>query len=82
MELYRVTKPVELNTGLRIKLTQEQAVPRLSSLKPLKADKYEIQRPVQFKAGEILGIEQANIKLYAAMLEVVEPPPPQKAAKR
>jgi hypothetical protein len=82
MELYRVTKPVELNTGLRIKLTQEQAVPRLSCLKPLKADKYEIKRPVQFKRGEVIGIEEAFIKPFLGMLEVAEPPSPQKAAKR
>ena len=73
MELFRTIKTVEIDKGALLKLSREQALPRLINLKPLKGNTYEVKRPVSFKRGEVIGIEAGNIKPLIQSLEPVKP---------
>lgn len=41
----------------KIELSKEQALPRMHNLKHIKGDIYEIVKPIQFKAGELIGFD-------------------------
>jgi len=60
---YITTAILELFTG-RVGLSEKQAARRLpvGSIKPVKKQKrvYEILAPVQFKSGEIIGLENPD----------------------
>ncbi len=58
MKQYKTLKTVELFAG-QIGLSDEQAAPRADRLKAIEKGVYEIIAPVQFKAGEVIGLEDA-----------------------
>lgn len=72
MELYRVIKPIELDKGIIVQLSKEQAIPRLRDLKPLKDNKYAVKGTIQFKRGELIGIDAVVTKRYAGLIESVQ----------
>jgi hypothetical protein len=68
MQNYEVTGSlVTFGLGAELKLSENQAEARISSLKKKKKDIYEVIHPVQFKRGERIGIASDNIS--KAMLE-------------
>lgn len=72
MERYSVNQPITLHVGV-IGLSDAQAATRQHCLKRLMGKgRYEIRKPVQFKAGEVIGLEEINLKQYAGWLTPVE----------
>jgi hypothetical protein len=72
MEQYITKAAVEISSGALLKLTYEQAMSRIVNLKPLKRDVYEVKRPVRFKAGEVIGVDNINLKPIAKDLDPVK----------
>ena len=72
MKHYTVVKAITLQAGV-IALSEAQAKDRLHNLKRLMGKgRYEIVKPVEFKIGEVLGLEGGRMKQYAGWLEAVE----------
>ena len=74
MKPYRTLAIIRLYTG-KIGLTDVQAQRRMGCLKKIKDDVYEISGEVSFKAGEVIGLEDAP-KPYVKLLECLEPEKP------
>lgn len=73
MKLYSVDKVITLQAGV-ITLTDAQAAARQHCLKRLMGKgRYEIQKPVQFKRGEVIGLEGISIKQYDGWLIPIKP---------
>jgi len=64
---YKTTGVITLFGGT-VELSLKQAEPRQAALKKLKQGEYEVIAPVQFKAGEIIGLDMAD-KATLALLE-------------
>ena len=73
MKPYRTLATVRLFTGA-IGLTDDQVKWRADCLSKINDNVYEIQKGVVFKAGEIIGLEEAP-KPFAKILECLEPKP-------
>lgn len=72
MTRYKVTaRSVVIPSGV-IALTAGQAGTRQHNLKPLGSGRFEIQRAVEFKAGEEFGYEGDLPKALADNLEEIE----------
>lgn len=52
-----VIAPVSFGPGVRLRLTEAQAGARRLLLRPLGEGCYEVLSHVQFKAGEVIGID-------------------------
>jgi len=48
---------VEIGVGRTLQLTEQQAAVRVDSLKKVGKDVYEVVKMIEFKAGEIIGVE-------------------------
>lgn len=70
MKAYLVKAVVEFFSGV-IGLTPEQAKPRARNLRNVSGDVYEVACPIQFKAGEIIRLEDMP-KPYEDRLEPFE----------
>ena len=71
-------KPVSLHTG-RIQLTKDQAATRADRVQKVMGDVYDIIAPVQFKAGEVFGLETIPKPWRPFLVKdsaPPEPPPP------
>lgn len=60
MEQRKVGKLAQFHPGAKLGLTAEQAKTRAHNLKDLGDGVYEVLRSVQFKAGEVIGVESLN----------------------
>ena len=71
MKKYQTLKTITFLTGI-LELSPEQAAKRQHRLKKkgVRGSKYEVIDEVQFKAGEIIGIEKVN-KLYEPHLREI-----------
>ena len=67
MKQYRVTKKVEFEQGT-IGLSDAQAATRAWNLKPVGRGRYEIAGHIEFKVGEVIGLD-AVPKAYVNHLE-------------
>lgn len=57
MKKYQVTgKVVTISSGV-VKLSKDQADPRMFNLKALGKEKYQVIKPLHFKRGEMLGFD-------------------------
>jgi len=83
MQEYKTLQTVDLFGG-KIGLADDQYKPRAGKLKKLKpAGLYEIQAPIQFKRGEVVRLDPADVpKGMAAFLEPVKKPEPEKDADK
>lgn len=71
MKRIRVINAANFGSG-RLQLSTEQAKARLHNLKHVKDDIYEIDKPVQFKAGEEIGFDGEINKLLMLDIEEAE----------
>jgi hypothetical protein len=71
---YRVLEPATFGPGARLTLTEDQAAPRRHVLMRLSGDLYETTDLVQFKAGEVLGVQGDLPKSLQAILSDTEKP--------
>lgn len=74
-------KPVSLHTG-RLQLTQDQAATRAGYVQKVMGDVYDIIAPVQFKAGEVFGLETIPKPWRPFLVKDSAPPDPPKPIKR
>ncbi|MGE0289677.1 MAG: hypothetical protein AB7I42_25695 [Bradyrhizobium sp.] len=72
MQKYKVTARVAVIPSGVIAISAEQSGPRRHNLKAQGGDRWEILRPVEFKAGEVIGYEGELPKAMADNLELVE----------
>lgn len=80
---YIATKTATFGPGARLLLSNEQAAPRLHALKALASGLYETTSPVQFKAGESIGVQGAVPKSLQAVLDSGDKPAkPRKPGKQ
>lgn len=73
---YKTIKIIELFAG-QIGLSAKQAQARPGKLKKIKDGLYEIVSPVQFKAGEVIELNNPD-KIILSKLECLEEPAPKK----
>lgn len=73
MTRYKVADRVAVIPSGIIALTPAQAKPRLHNLKVLGSGRYEILRPVEFKAGEAFGYAGDLPKAIAEVVEELAP---------
>ncbi len=64
-----ISRFIELHEGL-IEVNESQAKSRITSLAPVGGGIYRIDRPVQFKVGEIIGI---NYDPPKSLVEFMQP---------
>jgi hypothetical protein len=75
MQAYKVIKPLSLGVGTLVGLSQAQAEPRKHALEPTGTrGVYQAKGPLSFKAGEVVGLDDPNLKRLSAVLEPVEAP--------
>lgn len=77
MDKYLIVAPATFGAGARLGLSKEQAAARAHALKEVAKGVYVAQQPVQFKAGEVVGIDGDLPKVLA---ELVDKPKAKKAA--
>jgi len=78
MKDYKTIGVVSLFGGV-VGLSSEQAESRPNAVKKLKSGEYEVIAPVQFKAGEIIGLDNVG-KTTLALLEDLQKPRQKKEA--
>lgn len=78
MDKYLVVAPATFGAGARLGLSKEQAAARAHALKEVGKGVYVAQQPVQFKAGETVGIDG---ELPKSLGEAVAAPKAKKSAK-
>lgn len=71
MKKYETTGVINLFGGV-VGLSKAQAASRSHALKKLKSGRFEVVAPVQFKAGEIIGLEKPD-KATLLLLESCDP---------
>jgi hypothetical protein len=75
MKFFRTEDALNFHYGTILGLTEKQAKPRLmiNTLKSLKDGKFEVIGAVQFKAGEVIGLEDKDIpKAFIPKLKAIE----------
>lgn len=78
MNLYRVLAPVHVGSGKELLLTPDQHRERVDSLETIAVDGDRIRvrvtsiTPVQFKAGEILGLDDAVLRVIGSAVTPVD----------
>jgi len=71
LKSFRTKEIIDLYTGV-IGLNDDQAAPRLERLKETKKGEYEILAHVQFKAGEVIGLNVTSLpKVVLSKLEPI-----------
>lgn len=78
MEKYLIVATATFGAGLRLGLSKEQAAARANALKEVGKGVYVAQQPVQFKAGETVGIDG---DLPKSLGEAVSAPKAKKVGK-
>ena len=58
MKQYTITEAMNFNTGSILELTEKQYKGREHCLKKLGNNKYEALATVQFKIGEVIGLDE------------------------
>ena len=71
MERFKVLSPLALPAGSLVALSDAQAAVRKHALEPVKGAKaqYRASAELSFKAGEVLGLHQPNLKVLANVLQ-------------
>lgn len=69
MQKYKVTARVAVIPSGVIAISAEQSGPRRHNLRDLGGGRFEVQKPVEFKAGEVIGYEGDLPKAMADNLE-------------
>lgn len=69
MRKYIATAPVSFHPGAVLLLSEAQAATRGHALQSLGDGRYAVQSPVQFKAGEEIGVAGDVPKALQAVLE-------------
>lgn len=89
MEQRKVEQVAEFHPGTKLGLTPEQVKHRERRLKSLGDGVYEVLESVQFKVGEVIGVETLNraqellfVAPEAPQVEAEKAPEPQKARRR
>jgi hypothetical protein len=57
----KVLQSATLPAGLKLRLVESQAQPRALRLKIVGKGLYEVQEPVQFKAGEVIDVDMTGL---------------------
>ena len=78
MDKFLIIAPVTFPAGTRLGLSQEQAAARIAALQEAGKGFYVALQPVQFKAGEVIGMAGEMPK---ALGELVAKPHAKRAAK-
>lgn len=78
MEKFLIVSPATFPAGIRLVLSQEQAEARIAALQEAGKGVYIATQPVQFKAGEVIGMSGEMPK---ALGELVVRPHAKRAAK-
>lgn len=79
MQHYRTTAPTGVNAGATVQLSGDQANARQSALRATeRKGVYTVKDRIEFKAGEIFGLDG---DLPKSMAEAVEPPDGKKQDK-
>ena len=78
MEKFLIVSPATFPAGTRLGLSQEQAAARIAALQEAGKGVYVALQPVQFKAGEVIGMAGEMPK---ALGELVGRMPTKRAAK-
>jgi len=73
MKRYRTTKTVDFFCG-RIGLSGDQAASRARNLRPVADGLFEITGPLQFKAGEVISLDETE-KMVLGRLECLDKDP-------
>lgn len=68
MNIYQVATAITLHTGI-LGLTPAQAASRRAALTDLGEGLYQIQQPVQFKAGEVIAYDGPMTKAMASQIK-------------
>lgn len=76
MNRYLIVAPATFGAGTRVGLSKEQAAARVQALRQLGGGLYVALQPVQFKAGETVGVDG---DLPKAMADLVGAPKGKKA---
>lgn len=78
MDKFLIIAPATFPAGTRLGLSQEQAVARIAALQEAGKGVYVATQPVQFKAGEVIGMAGEMPK---ALGELVGRMPTKRAAR-
>ncbi|CAH1387026.1 hypothetical protein [Candidatus Nitrotoga sp. M5] len=73
---YRVLEPILFHAGQVLFLDAKQVKPRRAVLKPLGGNGYAVLTEASFKAGEIIGLEDAVPKSMINSMRPVRAPKP------
>jgi len=73
MKQYRTTQTLAIGEGTVLRLDESQASVRANRLEPVGDGLYRAKELLQFKRGEVLGIEGEIPKVHESCLEQVEP---------
>lgn len=57
MDKFQIVATATFGAGARLGLSKEQAAARVHSLREVARGVYVAQQPVQFKAGEVIGLD-------------------------
>jgi hypothetical protein len=71
MKFFKTEDAISFHYGAILGLNEKQAKPRIQikTLKPVGEGKFEVTGDVQFKAGEVIGLEEKDIpKAYIPKL--------------
>lgn len=80
MQKYKTIGIIDLFSG-KIGLSEKQAARRPGKLKKVGKDVSKILSPVQFKAGEVIRLDNPD-KVTLSKLELIEDPKPEKGSKK
>ncbi|MEX3009001.1 hypothetical protein [Hoeflea sp. TYP-13] len=73
MNIYTVTDPrgAQIGAGTIVKLSKEQSAPRTHVLRTVdeKTGVFEAQKPLEFKAGEVIGVAGTVPKTLVPKIE-------------
>lgn len=72
MATYRVKAAVGFSAGTVLFLSEGQVAARRHVLDPLGGKKYRVTDRVEFKAGEVIGIEGEPDRVAATRLEAID----------
>ena len=73
MKKYVVTnRPAKIFPGAKLRLTKDQAAPRMHCLKPGTSGMFEVVQPVEFKVGEQISLAGKFAKGLDGVLVPIE----------
>jgi hypothetical protein len=74
MKFFRAEDTVSFHLGAILELTDEQAKVRMmgKTLRHISGKRYEVVKPIQFKRGEVIGIEGEIPKAMAPKFNAID----------